>query len=316
MKDKKNLNCPVCGYSGNAFELIDNVKFEFNDQKIIYHIYRCSACGSSFANPMRAAPPEYYVYDVPGWRWEFGELLSDLQRDFPEKGALLEVGCNKGNLLQFIKDNINDKQYELYGIDFNQKATSEARSKGLNTFCMTLQDFIRENPNKRFDAVVFFHLLEHLEAPKEFLKLVKSILKPHGQIYFSVPHPERRRLLVDREEWDYPPNHLTRFSIEGIKELLNSSGFNIRYTRDQPPNLGSLGYASFFTYRMYRKIGMNWLYEDSTSRLLKIFFKIFPFIIFFPIGVYKILMNKSRPGLTLYTVVELKKDRSDFENAV
>jgi SAM-dependent methyltransferase len=70
-------------------------------------------------------------------------------------------------------------------------------------------------------------VLEHQDKPREFLEMVKGLLKEGGYIAGSVPN--RERLFVEMY-WkyfhgDYPPHHFLRFSKSSLEKALNFSGF-------------------------------------------------------------------------------------------
>jgi hypothetical protein len=50
----------------------------------------------------------------------------------------------------------------------------------------------------------------------------------------SVPNPERLTLRWCREEWDYPPHHLTRWTPRAIHNVLRSQGFRIYELHGEP----------------------------------------------------------------------------------
>lgn len=100
---------------------------------------------------------------------------------------------------------------------------------------MPLEDFLKKYPDERFDLVCFYHVLEHLENPAEFLANIKKILNPGGYIAFSFPNPHRLDLtLLKREKWDYPPHHLTRWNEKSTEYLLNKTGYTKIFSEQEP----------------------------------------------------------------------------------
>src|SRR5438132_718109 len=82
--------------------------------------------------------------------------------------------------------------------------------------------FAAQNPGEKFDVVTFFEVLEHQAAPAEFLRSVKSCLKPRGSIALSVPN--RERWLTGPDVLDYPPNHFLRWNVGVLKRFLEMQG--------------------------------------------------------------------------------------------
>jgi hypothetical protein len=80
--------------------------------------------------------------------------------------------------------------------------------------------------------------LEHQDKPREFLEMVKGLLKEGGYIAGSVPNRERLFVEIDWKyyDWDYPPHHFLRFSKFSLYRAFESCGFtNIElYTLKYP----------------------------------------------------------------------------------
>jgi SAM-dependent methyltransferase len=95
---------------------------------------------------------------------------------------------------------------------------------------MSLEEFYKyaKEKNLKFDVITFFEVLEHQDKPREFLEMVKGLLKEGGYIAGSVPNIERLFVEMDWKNyfhWDYPPHHFLRFSKSSLEKALNFSGF-------------------------------------------------------------------------------------------
>jgi 2-polyprenyl-3-methyl-5-hydroxy-6-metoxy-1,4-benzoquinol methylase len=299
-KGKTTMYCPVCN-NGKNFVLIEKCTAAFSSEIVNYRIYQCNCCDSSFADPLKSAPEDYYNYSVPEWRWEFGELIQDLNNLILGEFKLLEIGCNEGNFLK----GINTNKYSVYGIDFNQKAINKARDKELNCHALTIDEFKTIFPGLRFDIICFFHVLEHVENPYSFLEAVKSLLNPNGKIIFSVPHPHRLRLLADREEADYPPNHLVRFTIRGLQYLVERSGLKILEMKDHPKELNLFSFTALSSYSLLKKLGMAWTYKPFIPKWFKALIRTPFYLAIFPYASFRFLTNLHLTGDAIYVVCEM-----------
>jgi len=215
------MKCPLCGNTNN-FIHIESI----NDPEtaLEYKMYRCPECSLEFSFPMKSAPPSHYEkFERYFERWEFKKVLDLVPF---KKAKIIDIGCGEGYFLKLAKE----KGFEVFGIDFNENAIKIAKEKfGIeNLYPYTLEEFMEKFPNEKFDFVCFFHLLEHLEDPLNFMKNIKKILKEDGYIAFSLPNPKRFFLYFNfREEWDFPPHHLTRWNEKSIDKLLNILGFEL-----------------------------------------------------------------------------------------
>jgi 2-polyprenyl-3-methyl-5-hydroxy-6-metoxy-1,4-benzoquinol methylase len=230
------MRCPVCALEEGQPEVIERHSTQFQSQTWSYTIYRCALCYSQFAWPRKAAPPEWYAEqgEYYGWRWEFDLFLHDvkvlrssgLQR---ESFRILEVGCGEGLLLESLSP-----YGDAWGLEWNHRAAEIGTAKGLRVETTNLSAFRDANPSMKFQIAGCFQVIEHLERPDEFLVQMREVLTPGGWLFLSIPNPDRYMLHLERERWDFPPHHLTRFSKYGIKKLLDRFGFQVKRMIDRP----------------------------------------------------------------------------------
>jgi SAM-dependent methyltransferase len=90
--------------------------------------------------------------------------------------AILNVGGRDGELREFFKDK---KGYKT--LDINPLAKPDIVGSAYEL----------PFPDGSLDAIINFHLLEHLETPHVFVQEIERVLKPGGYVYACVPfmHP-------------------------------------------------------------------------------------------------------------------------------
>jgi SAM-dependent methyltransferase len=139
------------------------------------------------------------------------------------RGKLLDVGCGDGRFLRYAKE----QGFEVWGIDFDKESVENVkRNLGIDTvFAMSLEEFYEyaKGKNLKFDVITFFEVLEHQDKPREFLEMVKGLLKEGGYIAGSVPN--RESMFIEIFYTDYPPHHFLRFSKPSLEKALSFSGF-------------------------------------------------------------------------------------------
>jgi SAM-dependent methyltransferase len=183
--------------------------------------YGCAECGLQMAFPCvrwsSATYPPDQSYPV---RWEFLRALDDLGS---QPLNLLELGCGTGQFLALA----NARGHRVVGLDFSEDAVESARSHGVAAFCGGLDDLPRlVAADAQFDAVVLFHLIEHVENPAEVLAGLARWLRPDARIFISCPGPRRFTRLIDDQQagasdfWDYPPQHVARWTLPALRALL------------------------------------------------------------------------------------------------
>jgi len=232
MDDK--TNCPICKVEVEASSFKEVYTSPYNNQE--YKRYECPNCDVHWWEPLKIIPEfcesevfEGLIARHAGVGTRLGENLKAFFKHLPSnvRGRLLDVGCGDGRFLRYAKE----QGFEVWGIDFDKKAVENVkRNLGIDTvFAMSLEEFYKyaKEKNLKFDVITFFEVLEHQDKPREFLEMVKGLLKEGGYIAGSVP--DRESIFVELLRYnrvdDYPPNHFLRFSKPSLEKALNFAGF-------------------------------------------------------------------------------------------
>src|SRR5262245_44348598 len=162
------MRCPVCSIAGKEAVVVETTAIN-GSERMKYRILSCTECRSQFADPPLEAPPEFYGHEVPKWRWEFGEIRKDLNERLAQGSSVLEIGCNEGNCLA----HLDHTRYNISGIDVNIQAVGRARQSG---FCCSTHSLEELAAKGCFNLIYFFHVLEHVPDPYQFLQRVSTIL--------------------------------------------------------------------------------------------------------------------------------------------
>jgi SAM-dependent methyltransferase len=100
-------------------------------------------------------------------------------------GALLEIGCGAGRNLRAFRRYRPD--LVLHGVDLSQIALDEARRAG-GRITYTRGDALHlPYPDRSFDIVVLFDLLEHVPDVGRAVAEIARVLKPGGRFHGFVP---------------------------------------------------------------------------------------------------------------------------------
>jgi 2-polyprenyl-3-methyl-5-hydroxy-6-metoxy-1,4-benzoquinol methylase len=97
--------------------------------------------------------------------------------------AVFEVGSGAG---QFIVAARATTQWSLSGIEPNQESWRLCDKQQLPVRNCALEE--ESLGRGSFDAVVSFHVLEHVRSPSMFLQKVNGLLRPGGILYLEVPN--------------------------------------------------------------------------------------------------------------------------------
>lgn len=218
--------CHLCGASGSVVLHVKANEFT---------LYHCLQCDGQFWFPRFCPSPswyeqqELYLYrDYYAHKLEWGH--KQFLRVMPRTGGrLLDIGCGTGVFIF----SAQKRGYDVYGVDFNKRAIEIARKRYRlsNVYSISWDEFTLHCKEK-FDVVTFFEFLEHLENPMLFLEQIKTVLKVGGIIALTVP--DRERLWVDWDVYDYPPHHFTRWNVVSLTKLLHHCGYQIIHLKREP----------------------------------------------------------------------------------
>jgi 2-polyprenyl-3-methyl-5-hydroxy-6-metoxy-1,4-benzoquinol methylase len=230
-------NCPVCDYTEAQPHL------EKHGLKIV----RCLRCSMLFANPVPSefASGQYYDTDGAEYYLSPAKLESDyarvrferelaLFRKHCQSGAILDVGCSSGAFLYQLSQQFPGA-YEILGTDVTGAPLDYAESKGVPVL---RGDFLAHDfREKKFEAITFWAVLEHLLEPNRFLEKAASVLKPRGLCFVLVPNMKSLavRLIGKRYRYIYP-QHLNYFTATTLKKLVENSFevIEMRFTHFNP----------------------------------------------------------------------------------
>jgi GT2 family glycosyltransferase/SAM-dependent methyltransferase len=160
------------------------------------------------------------------WLSEARERL-DWVKLYVPCGVLLEVGCATGEFLSVARDD----GYECYGVETSDWAAKHARISGAQVVTGYLEDWASQHPGVRVDAVLLWHVLEHIPAPLEFLRVAQSVLKPGGRLIIEVPNYGCSAARIKGRDWRGASlvEHYYHYRPESLGQMLGDGGFDVSY---------------------------------------------------------------------------------------
>lgn len=140
---------------------------------------------------------------------------------FVKQGCkLLEIGVGSGSFLAYARK----RALNVMGCDLS-KAICQDVQKRLNI--PMFNGFVANLPKKpQYDVAVMNHVLEHVDNPLNFLKDVCSRLNNNGLLHVVVPNVASWDAVLPG--WvSYEPYHLTYFTPETLRQVLEKAGFKV-----------------------------------------------------------------------------------------
>jgi len=242
----EKINCPLCN-SNKENILFSRPDYTHQITDEPFNVVQCRKCGIVYVNPRPTEdeihqyyPEEFYDINING-----EELLKTKRRQLSLKyqyvsdlqpGALLDVGCQKGEFMYFMQQ----KGWNVRGCDFSSKPPNVF---GLDIFYGDID--LAEYPENSFDLITLWAVLEHVYNPQKMLKKLNRLLKPGGSIvmlvtnFYSLPASLMRH--------DDVPRHTTLFSKKTLAQMLEQTGYIPDFFRFNSELFGGT-YRGVFNY--------------------------------------------------------------------
>ena len=129
-----------------------------------------------------------------------------------------EIGCGNGLLQREVEDYYG---ISVTGFDLNELALQQNLSRRSPLYCY---DIHQRKPElaARFDLLLLFDVLEHIEAESDFLKSVEFHLAESGTLLVNVP-----AIQFFHSDYDRAVGHIRRYSLNRLTKVAEESGFKI-----------------------------------------------------------------------------------------
>lgn len=139
--------------------------------------------------------------------------------------SVLEIGSGVGLIATYIKS--KNKTINYTGIELDEEAFKKSQQLGLNTIHADFKEM--ERLTEKYDVIMLWEVLEHLQDLKSFIDLAYDKLNENGKIILSTPnydkiynYPNRKK---DQLFQDEPPIHLNFFTTENIVNIFEVGKF-------------------------------------------------------------------------------------------
>ncbi|HXE82879.1 MAG TPA: class I SAM-dependent methyltransferase, partial [Gemmatimonadales bacterium] len=141
-------------------------------------------------------------------------------------GRMLEVGCASGSFLS----QMARAGWEVSGIEFSEIAGMAARALGHHVHIGALETAPPPDPDRPYDLVVAWMVLEHLPDPVQALRRLAAWSRPGAWLAMSVPDAGSLEFRLFRSNW-YAldlPRHFFHFTRPTLGDVLRAGGWTVR----------------------------------------------------------------------------------------
>jgi 2-polyprenyl-3-methyl-5-hydroxy-6-metoxy-1,4-benzoquinol methylase len=146
---------------------------------------------------------------------------------------VLEIGCHTGDLSKWMQK----QECKITGVELNGLALEKAKPflEGSILNDIELNSIWNLLGEKKFDVILFGHVLEHLQDPWSVLHKARNVLSENGIIIIALPNisnaDSRFKILFGRFNYEeigvMDRTHLRFFNIQTANELIEKSGFHV-----------------------------------------------------------------------------------------
>ena len=235
-------NCPVCGSPHSTLKLKAK---DYTVSNEMFHIVTCDSCQLIYTNPRPAAneaSPYYqasaYISHSDTSEGIVNKLYHAIRRITlksktnwiePEKRGtreLLDVGCGNGHFLAAAKD----KGWNITGLELDPETANRAAKLTGITIAPSLKEIA---PEKQFQVVTLWHVLEHVYELDEYFHFFKNRIASDGKLLLALPNPASFDANYFKEYWAAydVPRHIYHFTPATISALAAKYGFKLKTSR-------------------------------------------------------------------------------------
>jgi 2-polyprenyl-3-methyl-5-hydroxy-6-metoxy-1,4-benzoquinol methylase len=235
---RRHIPCNLCGSDQNTPFCPENG----------LGLVECSNCGLVFVSP-RPDPNELYALygetyfhndesgtvgytnylkDESNIRKTFGGRLKHLEQ-FIQPGKALDVGCAAG----FFLSEAANRGWSVQGLDVSSFAARYAHDRfgfDVRQGSFTELDY----PEKHFDLVSMWDVIEHVPDPKSYIERAASVLRSGGVIALATPDVDSLPARLTGKRWvgyKLSEEHVYYFSARTLSRMLEEAGFEVLNVR-------------------------------------------------------------------------------------
>jgi SAM-dependent methyltransferase len=157
-------------------------------------------------------------------------------------GRVLDVGAGEGRELL----NLKKMGWKVEGQDVDPHAGAHSLNDSeIRVYSAPLEEL--HLPERRYDAIVMTHVIEHVHDPLALLRECLRLLAPGGQLVAVTPnsHSLGHRLFGVHWRALEPPRHLYLYSVGNLPRLAQQAGYSRAEVWTSAANAEGVGIASW-----------------------------------------------------------------------
>ncbi len=174
---------------------------------------------------------------------------------------VLEIGCGAGDFGKLLKQRYGSF---VVGIEIEPSVASMARNKLDLVYDRSYEEILaQEGFDLKFDLIVLNDVIEHMQNPLNFLKLLKKVASSDGYCLCSIPnflYVDNLYDIIIKKDFCYKESgildktHLRFFTKKSIVRLFENAGYALKTVRP-------LNYNNSLKWRIFNAITFGYLMD-------------------------------------------------------
>lgn len=159
------------------------------------------------------------IEDQSFWFKNRNKIIYEVINEYSINGPIFDVGGGNG----YVSSYLNRLGFDVVLVEPGIDGCLNGRSRGLKNVINSIFDNTHFYPAS-IPNVGIFDVLEHIENPHQFLKIIHTNMIPDGRLFITVP-----AFNALWSEEDNHAGHYRRYRVKEICKLIDEYGFEMLY---------------------------------------------------------------------------------------
>jgi 2-polyprenyl-3-methyl-5-hydroxy-6-metoxy-1,4-benzoquinol methylase len=232
MLKQKLLYCNLCGDS-NLYKLFTTQDFSQKTDNTQFVYLKCQSCKSIQIKKIPRNLKKYYLENYSPYSPNSTKKSSIINNKFFQSRLkiikkykniknILEIGASEGSFALIAKE----AGFDVSCVEMNYKFNKNFKKHNINIVNKKIENLNITDFKKKFDCIVAFHLIEHVNI-RIFIKKIKSLIKKNGIVFIITPNINSLTFKIFHKIWFAveAPRHINLPSEKILDKIMIAAGF-------------------------------------------------------------------------------------------